>query len=136
MLTMMEPDDYWNIEFYGFYYGFLIEWLRFSIIVALLEIGWIFMTFTTDFQWLPFLCMIITKDPHANYDRTQQFLKYIQPAKGGLDKAYINIYVWWLLSIPKLAQQLLKIILSTKDELDKSYINIYIWWLLNIPKFN
>ena len=28
-----------------------------------------------------------------SYNRTQWFSKIIQPAKGGLDKFYINIYV-------------------------------------------
>ncbi len=38
--------------------------------------------------------MIITNGPHANYDETQWFLKYMQPAKDNLDKSYINLYAW------------------------------------------
>ena len=35
---------------------------------------------------------MITKCPYIRYDGTQWFLKFIQSAKGGLNKFYINIY--------------------------------------------
>ncbi len=38
--------------------------------------------------------MMISKGPHANYDKTQWFLKYIQLVESRLNKSFINIYVW------------------------------------------
>ena len=43
--------------------------------------------------------MMITNYPH---NKTQWFFKIIQLVKDGLNKFYINIYTWWLLSISKL----------------------------------
>ncbi len=122
-----------GLDFYGFH-------CRFSLIVTPPEAGWIFMAFTWDFQLLSFLCIVITKGPYANYDQTQWFLKYIQPAFGGLDKSFINIYVWWLLSSSTFfkndgTQWFLTNIQPTKGGLDKFFINIYVWWLLSSSTF-
>ena len=44
---------------------------------------------------------MITKYPQTSYDRIQWFLKIIQPAKNGLNKFYINIYIFLCMMITK-----------------------------------